>query len=234
MAQKSEKLKPVNCEWFLLMPQSHLPLLIAAHHLTKTMQNQNDKYADFVDHPRYGKRPRITGLNPDSKTGSKAWLHWHSPRDCRISNNAIFADRKRQNSGLGHVTHYFDVIRECRDCGRNFIFFALEQQHWYEVLRFNLSANCRECVECRKSRQLIARTRKRYDYLFSLPSRTDRETLELINCGITLVEQRVFGTKIAARLKQFLNEIPDDAKIRKHATYRDLVERSKKLLASEV
>ena len=197
------------------------------------MRNQNDKYADFVDHPRYGKRPHITGLNPDSKTGSKAWLHWHSPKDCRIPNTAIIADRLRQNLGYGSVTHYFDVIRVCSDCRRRFMFFAKEQQHWYEVLRFNLSANCRHCVECRKSRQLIARARKRHDHLLGLTSRTDKETLELIDCGITLVEQKVFGSKVVERLKQLLNEIPDDAKLRKHATYRDLVERSKKLLASE-
>ena len=194
------------------------------------MRNQNDKYADFVEHPRYGKRPHITGLNPDSKTGSEAWLHWHSAKDCRIPNTAIIASRIRQNSGLGCVTHYFDVVRECEGCHRNFIFFALEQRHWYEVLRFNLSANCRHCVECRKSRQAIAITRKRHDHLLSLTARSDKETLELISCGITLVEQNVFGSRVVQRLRQLLNQIPDDSKIRKHATFCDLVARSEKLL----
>ena len=192
------------------------------------MRNQNDKYADFVEHPRYGKYPHITGLNPNSKTGSKAWLHWHSPKDCRIPNTAIVANRIRQNSGLGYVTHYFDVVRECEDCGRNYIFFALEQRHWYEVLSFNLSANCRRCVECRKSRQLIARTRKRYDHLVGLASRSDKETLELIDRGITLVEQKVFGSRVVERLRQLLDKIPNDSKTRKQATFRDLVARLKK------
>jgi len=191
------------------------------------MRKHNDQYADFVEHPRYGKRPHITGLNPDSKTGSDAHLHWHSPRDCRIPNTAIVASRKRQNAGLGYVTHYFDVKRQCESCSRNFIFFAAEQRHWYEVLRFNLSANCRRCVECRKSRQLIAKTRKRYDLLLRLEARSDKETLELIDCGITMVEQNVFGSKVVQRLK---NQMPYDSKVRKHATHRNLVARSEKLL----
>lgn len=198
------------------------------------MRNQNDKYAHFVEHPRYGKHPHITGLNPDSKTGSEAWLHWHSPKDCRIPNTAIVASQIRQNSGLGYVTHYFDVVRECEDCHRNFIFFALEQRHWYEVLRFNLSANCRHCVECRKSRQSIARTRKRHDHLLGLTARSDKETLELINCGITLVEQNVFGSRVVQRLRELLNQIPADSRIRKHATFRDLLARSERLLKNPV
>ena len=198
------------------------------------MRNQNDKYADFVEHPRYGKRPHLTGLNPNSKTGSDAWLHWHSPKDSRIPNTAIVASRIRQNSGLGYVTHYFDVIRQCEDCDRNFIFFAQEQRHWYEVLRFNLSANCRHCVECRKLRQQIARIRKRHDHLLGLASRTEKETLELIDCGITLAEKAVFGSRVIERLRQMLNQIPDDSKTRKHATFRDLVARSNKLIKNAV
>ena len=33
------------------------------------MKSSVDKFESFVDHPRYGKAPRLTGLNPDGKTG---------------------------------------------------------------------------------------------------------------------------------------------------------------------
>ena len=52
-----------------------------------------DKYADFVDHPRYGRRPKVTGLNPDTKYGGDTFIHWHSPKDCRNVWEAIEADK---------------------------------------------------------------------------------------------------------------------------------------------
>jgi hypothetical protein len=43
----------------------------------------------FVDHPRYGRFPEITGLNPEGNFANGIHLHWHSPLGIRIPNTAI-------------------------------------------------------------------------------------------------------------------------------------------------
>ena len=194
------------------------------------MASSNDKFADFVPHPRYGRSPRITGLNPSGKHPREAWLHWHSPRECRIPNTAIVANRSRQNAGLGYVTHYFDVTRRCADCSQMFIFFAEEQRYWYEILRFNLSANCVRCVECRKLVRGAKSLQRRYEQLLNIDDRTDAESLELAGCCITLTERAIFGSKSAQIAREALNKIPAESRIRKHATFRDLWARSNTLL----
>ena len=93
------------------------------------MSARKDKYAAFVEHPRYGRRPNVTGLNPadnnysiDPATGYyRVSLGWRGPK---IANTAIRADLTRQTPATIPITHYFDLERTCRDCGRPFIFFA--------------------------------------------------------------------------------------------------------------
>ena len=112
-------------------------------------------YSDYVDHPRFGRGPRITGLNPDA-LDTNVHLHWNATtvaeiasryealmgkkwphgdlaayaRDIkRIPNTAVVADLGRQKITAVGVTHYFDLDRVCRDCRRRFIFFAEEQKH---------------------------------------------------------------------------------------------------------
>ena len=49
----------------------------------------NDEYADYVEHPRYGRcpRPRVTGLNPETDfTTGRPFLH--SNATARIANTA--------------------------------------------------------------------------------------------------------------------------------------------------
>ena len=106
---------------------------------SKSVVRPRDDYSKFVDHPRYGHQPRVTGLNPDTNYAD-VFLHWHSGKEYRIPNTAIPADLSRQAKATVPVTHYFDVRRQCRDCGRPFIFFAEEQKYWYEELKFKLDA----------------------------------------------------------------------------------------------
>src|SRR5688572_8761575 len=113
------------------------------------MARDADEYAAFVDHPRYGRHPHITGLNPDGGSDD-VFLHWRwRKKGCLIPNTAIPADLSRQTAATIHVTHYFDQKLECRDCRRLFIFFAEEQKHWYEELGFGLDSDCVRCVFCR-------------------------------------------------------------------------------------
>lgn len=188
------------------------------------------QFEDFAEHPRYGRTPNRTGLNPDPKTDRAVYLHWHSPRDTRIPNTAIEADRSRQNSGLGYVTHYVDTLRECVDCDRKFIFYAKEQQHWYERLQFNLSANCIRCCECRKTVRNAKWLKSRYDELIGVEKRTDQQHLELAEHALSLFERYGFGRTTLELVRCCLRSIPENSKVRKHRTYRELSTRSKRLL----
>lgn len=171
------------------------------------MNAHQDKYASFVEHPRYGRRPHFTGLEPEP---GQVTIHWHSPKSCRIPGTAIIANLKRQTAATVPVTHYFDVERTCRDCGKPFIFFAQEQKHWYEELGFGLDSDCVRCVPCRKRQQGISRVRERYEELFHVPNRTDDENLEFADCCLKLVEQGVFHKRQTERVRMLLNRVRDD------------------------
>jgi len=163
-----------------------------------------DKYESFVEHPRYGQRPHFTGLNPQD-----SFLHWHSPPSCRIPETAIAADLERQTPATVAVTHYFDVERTCRDCDRSFIFFAREQQYWYETLNFGLDSDCVRCPECRKKQQGIAQARERYEELFHVAHRTTDETLEMASVCMELVKEGVFHMRQTEHIRMLLNSLPN-------------------------
>ena len=171
------------------------------------MNPTSDRYSEFVEHPRYGRRSNITGLNPETDYGGSTFIHWHSPTECRIPNTAIPADLSRQTPATVPITHYYDVIRQCRDCGRPFIFFAEEQKHWYGDLGFGLDSNCVRCVPCCKKQQAIARQRERYEYLFHLLNKTPAETLEMADCCLSLIETGTFSSRQTERVRMLLNKI---------------------------
>jgi hypothetical protein len=164
-----------------------------------------DKYDSYVEHPRYGRRPRYTGLNPQTDFGGGTFLHWHSSGSCRIPNTAIPADPLRQSPATVSVTHYFDVERECRDCRRMFIFFAAEQQHWYEELQFGLDSDCVRCPPCRKKRQESTELREQYESLLHQPNRDERQTLTMAECCLKLIESGDFTTNQCQRVRALIN-----------------------------
>jgi Probable zinc-ribbon domain len=194
-------------------------------------QSAPDEYAAFVTHPRYGQRPRLTGLNPepDYMSGT-VYLHWHSPPESRIANTAIPADLSRQLPATCPVTHYFDVKRSCRDCGRQFLFFAEEQKYWYEELGFSLDSDCVRCVPCRKAQQGLAQAQVRYEQLFHIANRTVEESLEFVRIWLTLVEGSVFPARQRSRMLSVLNRLSSDLSTTENAELQQL---SARLLALE-
>jgi len=163
-----------------------------------------DEYRAYVPHPRYGQRPRITGLNPATDYVKNVFLHWHSPKQCRIPNTAIKADLTRQAAAVIPVTHYFDVRRSCRDCGKPYIFFAEEQRYWYEELGFVLESDCVRCVPCRKRQQGLGLKRERYEELFHVADRTINQNLEMADCCLALVEGGLFHRRQLQRVRMLL------------------------------
>jgi hypothetical protein len=124
-----------------------------------------------------------------------------------VAGTAIEADLARQTPATFPVTHYYDLDKLCRDCGRRFIFFAEEQKHWYEELGFPLDANCIRCPACRKRLHLIAKKRRRYEALFHVSNRCDDENLEMADCCLTLIEEGIFGYQQLERVRMLLKRI---------------------------
>jgi hypothetical protein len=175
-----------------------------------------DDFDDYVAHPRYGQRPRLTGLHPDKSATTKPGepfvkFHWHSPEPVRMANTAVAADVSRQIFTTMPVTHYFDVKRVCHGCQRPFLFFADEQKHWYEELGFSIEADCNRCVPCRKQQQGVARQRERYEHLFHVEHRTPAENLEMAEHCLALVEASVFGRRQTERVRMLLRGVPTQA-----------------------
>ena len=175
------------------------------------MKSPAAEYSGFVEHPRYGKEPRFTGLDVTDSPDGKVYCHWHSPAGVRVPNTAVVADVARQGTVTLHVTHYFDAKRVCRKCGRPFLFFAEEQKHWYEDLKFPLEADCLDCAPCRKDEQRVRVMRQKYDALLEDTARTDADTLELVECGLFLVESVVFSAKLLPKLRGLLKPLLVDA-----------------------
>jgi len=164
------------------------------------------EYEDHVEHPRFGRYPRVTGLNPESNfTTGHPFLHWNAVD--RIPNTAVEADLSRQSPAMVAVTHYYDVKRTCRDCGKPFIFFAQEQKYWYEELGLPLEADCVRCVPCRKRQRGVAAKRERYEELFHVPDRTPDQHLEMAECCLSLIEEGVFHVRQTQRVRELLKRV---------------------------
>lgn len=170
-----------------------------------------ERYLGFVEHPRYGRGPRLTGLNPRVDLEG-TFLHWHSPDSCRVPGTAVVADLQKQVPATVPVTHYFDVERRCRDCGRMFLFFAEEQRFWYEELRFRLESDCVRCVPCRKRRQGISRISEQYESLFHRRDRTAEESLTMAECCLELMEHGLFADRQSQHLHALLNLVGEDVR----------------------
>jgi hypothetical protein len=215
------------------------------------MSCDSDRYADFVEHPRYGRGPRITGLNPQPHERGVN-LHWNAithdeiaaqweaamdqpfpygpstsdlNRTRRIAHTAIRADLARQAPATVAVTHYFDLERRCRDCNQPFIFFAAEQKYWYEELGFGLDSDCVRCVNCRKKQQGLSRDRETYETLFQVAEKTIEQSLDMADACLSLIEAGVFSTKQTQRVRSLLNTVPDNAHDQERSRCAELKER---------
>ena len=136
----------------------------------------------FVDHPRYGDLPIISG---------EAWTetqirraHWSYGRvnwdhTILFPETAIRANPCRQLAGYGWRTLYVDIARRCRTCGQWFLFFALEQKFWFEELGFFIDADCVHCQPCRHAAHAEQRLKDRYAALLNQPEKSMREWQEL-------------------------------------------------------
>src|SRR5688500_18355666 len=183
------------------------------------------EFADFVEHPRFGRGSRFTGLDVTPSHDGTVYCHWHSPAGVRVPNTAILANVASQRPATLHVTHYFDAKRVCRKCGRPFLFFAEEQKHWYEELKFPLEADCLDCATCRRDEHRLRALREKYDALLAQTARTETDTLELVDCALSLIESAVFTQKLRPRLRGFLKPLLANAEGPNYTKAQTLVSR---------
>lgn len=201
------------------------------------MKHKADRFADFVEHPRYGRRPRITGLNPQPRDKG-VHLHWNATtyqvvvsgyeavigkwpygnlsiqvdRTKRIPDTAVASDLGRQSRATVPVTHYFDLERVCQKCGKPFIFFAAEQKHWYEALRFPLEAQAIHCPICRKRNQALGKARATYERLRKIENRSGVDAVRLLEALLTLIENNVFSTRQVQHARAIVKTLPAEAR----------------------
>lgn len=177
------------------------------------MLDHADYYRHYVEHPRFGRSPRLTGFNPQDRIvdGFSLNVHWNASECDRIPNTAILAEPSRQvpDSYGGRVAYYYDVRRVCRDCGHHFIFFAEEQKHWYEELGFRLEVDCVRCVPCRRKRRESDRWLTRYHELVAHDPPAPSRCLELAKLTADLIEAGEFPAhpRTFARARMWLNRV---------------------------
>src|SRR6185503_1988181 len=126
----------------------------------------------------------------------KLWLWlaatcWRHAGGKVFPRSAIPANVARQNYTVFPRRYYVDTLKQCRTCQRPFIFFAREQQYWFEELGFFVDADCVHCVECRKSEQQIRQTLKRYSQAAGRGDLDDEALATLIEDAVFLFEAGV-------------------------------------------
>ncbi len=184
---------------------------------------------DWEDHPRFGNKPRLTGLNPVEFR--EAVFVWHA-KNCRIPNTAIRATPGTQIGSCYEITHYFDHGMHCVDCGKAFIFFAEEQKYWYETLKIPVSVQCIRCIACRKVYKHSATLRQRYEELVTSSIRSTDEELELANIGLTLFEEGVIQGKALDKIRSVLNRLEGSLNEQQLKEWTLLKTRSRQIAAS--
>ena len=139
---------------------------------------------DNVRHPRYGALPIQSGSQVDLETLRDSY--WGYRTEKIYPESAIRADTSRQNYAVFPRQYYVDIQKHCRECRRPFIFFAKEQQHWYEVLGFYIDSDCVRCSECRKDDRKLKEHRAAFSkFMPGNPVRA-RDLASLLEAGVYL------------------------------------------------
>src|SRR6056297_3255483 len=96
-------------------------------------------------HPRYGRLSVGKPIRIDvEKAIQERWNGYVG--EVIFPESAIVAQwSKMKRHGAVPPEKYADVLRRCNDCDKHFVFFALEQKHWYEQLGFFAGVGGHRC-----------------------------------------------------------------------------------------
>lgn len=176
-----------------------------------------------VEHPRYGSKPIDSGTSVSAEELRHSyWRYAYSAvvnRDGTLDGkrtgtaagtdfvflqSAVAANTGKQRYGVFPRLYYVDTLRKCVACEEWFIFFAREQQYWYEVLGFWIDSDCVHCHGCRKHDQRLRRAQRRYaERSVIAPSLTDREFSTLLKDALFLTQSGIM--KVHQKLRRLRN-----------------------------
>jgi len=154
----------------------------------KEVEVKRKNIKSFVTHPKYGNEPLVTNYKLSQE--EREYLNLYFEKDSYFPNTVIVADLNKQNCLYG-LRLYVDVKVKCRDCHRSFIFFAQQQQYWFETLKFWIDSCCIRCYDCRQKRREIKEWQKLYNRLVLKENKSKDElkalkkvALELLQIGV--------------------------------------------------
>lgn len=94
------------------------------------------------------------GLLPIKREYLERGIYQWACDNCLATGKAIKADWKEQvYCDHNPYLAYFDIQKECSDCHNSYIFEKKEQLFWYEVLKFWVQSEPKQCPSCRKKRR---------------------------------------------------------------------------------
>jgi hypothetical protein len=96
------------------------------------------------------------------------------------------ANVKKQNYTVCPRHWYVNATFGCKNCGKEFVFSAIEQRFWYEDRNFWIDSTPKRCVTCRKTDRTKIALKKQYDdtiqaALGSSNVEAKREALQIID-----------------------------------------------------
>lgn len=167
----------------------------------------SDKYSTFAPHGLHGQSPAFTDVVPAMTANDEFALMRRCCGRKFIKGTAIEADEAKQPSAAYFVKYYFDEIHHCPDCDRPFIFFAREQQFWFEELGFSLDTIGKWCYDCRQLRNAARNRKKRYGKLLKIKKPSLNEAAELAITTLEHLESGDFTQKKAGQVRAMINII---------------------------
>jgi hypothetical protein len=183
------------------------------------------KIPGVVHHPRYGDTVFPTQWASTTRKIRRSFFGYQDEQI--FPESSIPADVSRQNYTVMPRRYYVDILKQCRSCQRPFIFFAREQQHWYEDLGFFIEADCVCCVECRKSEQRLRSRFNRYSYAINSKNLDDKQLATLAEDAVFLFHAGLLrDEQVMRRLRNLARgRIPDNPATRsiEVAMKRDVV-----------
>jgi hypothetical protein len=180
---------------------------------------------NLAEHPLY-KRPDPPHLEPPvDLTGRSGFFKYHHAMGWPDS--AVPAEMSNIPRWIVPFAFYFDLLKRCIDCGRDFVFFAKEQRYWFETLKIPLEADAIRCVSCRRTARSRNRDYKRYSHLAASPVLDDAELEELTGLFLTLWKDRTITDrhKLARLAGRTRRQLPDSPKTGELLALHELVNR---------
>jgi len=170
----------------------------------------NDGAEYIVPHPRYGDKPRTSGDKEAVAAAREQWVG-ETFREWVFPESAILADPSKQNCTVLPRLYYVDMKKTCRDCGRYFIFFAEEQRHWYEDLKFFVDSDCVRCPDCRRADRTLRRRFDRYSQNIKKDNLDNESLATLVHDAVFLWEHGLLKKKdnLYRLRKMARSRIPD-------------------------